>query len=283
MDGRRSNARVLGRLARHAALALAVVAAATVVTPGVAAAAGGDVLPVLNCVTPDGRGGYTAWLGYRNTGTSTESIDLGYRNRISPSRYDGDQPTRFRSGTQSRVFSLTVSSGSVAWTLDDTTLWISASSSPSCSGQTATPEPAGQVTPLVDCIERESSWTYTAVIGYSSTYKNTVTLPLGSDNSVLLSQDDPPTVFSPGVHHGVASLSITALGAFWTLDGTSLYIAPGRAPECPAETTMPAEGNDTAAAFALVGAAAVGALLIRRARRQLSGGKTTSDPEDGNA
>jgi hypothetical protein len=283
VDGRGSTARVLGRLARHAALSLAVVAA-TVATPGVAAAADGDVLPVLSCVTPDGRGGFTAWLGFRNTGTNTEHIDLGSRNRISPSRYDGDQPTKFKSGSQSRVFSLAVTSGSVSWTLDGTTLWISATSSPTCSSQTPAPEPSsGQVTPLVDCIERQSSWTYTAVLGYSSTHKSTVSIPLGSDNSVLLSQDDPPTVFSPGVHHGVTSLSMTALGAVWTLDGTSLYIAPGRAPECSDVTTMPAEGNDTGAAFALAGAAAVGALLVRRARRRLGGGKTTSDPEDGNA
>ncbi|MGY1615703.1 hypothetical protein ACI797_03060 [Geodermatophilus sp. SYSU D00691] len=296
VDGTRSATLRAGWRTRAAALVGALTAAVVLVLPGTAAATPGytpghgDVVPLLSCVTPDGRGGFTAWFGHENTGTATEHVSPGPANRISPSRYDGDQPTKFKSGTFHRVFPVTVSSGSVSWTLDGDTVTADASSSPRCTTSTPTPTPAptpapdtGEVVPIVDCIEQEDDREYTAVLGYASTHRNTVTIPLGADNTVLLARDRQPTSFAPGTHHGVVSVRITFVGALWVLDGNAVYVAPGRAPACPDETQMPAEGNDTAPALALAGAAVVGALLVRRARTRLAGGRTSSEQEDGNA
>jgi hypothetical protein len=96
------------------------------------------VFPVLNCIQAGSNGAYTAVLGYKNTGRSTFTITGGY-NVISPSSYNGKQPTTFKPGTYNGVFSLSVSSGTVYWTLADTKLTISRTAASACPKDTQMP------------------------------------------------------------------------------------------------------------------------------------------------
>jgi hypothetical protein len=70
-------------------------------------------------------------LGYRNDGTATEHFRGSADNALAPARYDGAQPTKFDSGTHHGAFTVPVASGSLSWTLEGTTVVVSASS-PAC-------------------------------------------------------------------------------------------------------------------------------------------------------
>ena len=96
------------------------------------------VFPVLNCIQAGSNGAYTAVLGYRNTSRSTFTITGGY-NVISPSSYNGKQPTTFKPGTYNGVFTLAVSSGTVYWTLGTTKLTISRTAAAACPPSTQMP------------------------------------------------------------------------------------------------------------------------------------------------
>ena len=96
------------------------------------------VSPVLNCIQSGTNGAYTAVLGYKNTSSSTYTITGDY-NVISPSGYNGSQPTTFRPGTYNGVFSLAVSSGTVYWTLGSTKLTITRTAASACPKDTQMP------------------------------------------------------------------------------------------------------------------------------------------------
>ena len=96
------------------------------------------VFPVLNCIQTGTNGSYTAVLGYRNTSNSTYTITGDY-NVISPSGYNGKQPTVFKPGTYTGAFSLPVTSGTVYWTLGTTKLTINRTSTPACPKDTQMP------------------------------------------------------------------------------------------------------------------------------------------------
>jgi hypothetical protein len=85
------------------------------------------VFPVVNCVQLGSGTSYTAVLGYKNTSSNTYTITGDY-NVISPSSYNGKQPTVFKPGTYTGAFSLAVSSGTVNWTLGTTKVSVSRSS-----------------------------------------------------------------------------------------------------------------------------------------------------------
>jgi hypothetical protein len=97
-----------------------LVALSLLAAPGTASAYG-SVTPLLDCVSQNSNGSFTAVLGYRNTTGRSQTIPYGYNNVITPSRYDRVQPTTFKSGTYHGVFTITVSASDVwsspAWTL----------------------------------------------------------------------------------------------------------------------------------------------------------------------
>ena len=158
------------RRAARTAIGIAAAAIALVATPGIASAStttssygsydsgyggydsgyggydGGSggytgatvVTPVLNCISSNRDGSYTAVLGYKNTSQSTYTITGSY-NVITPSRYDGDQPTTFRPGTYRGVLSVTVASGSAYWQLGSTKLTVSRTAGTTCAAGTTLP------------------------------------------------------------------------------------------------------------------------------------------------
>jgi hypothetical protein len=82
-----------------------VTALAVTVTPGVASAAGGTVTPLMDCYTREKDGSYTLVFGYSNPNGNTRNVS-GYYNSLSPSKFQGSQPTRFAAGTTHGAFTL---------------------------------------------------------------------------------------------------------------------------------------------------------------------------------
>lgn len=102
--GRRSGRRLIVRLA----LALAAAALVVTGTPGLAAAAPRQsVEPLLDCVGVNRNGTFTLVLGYDNTWGKRVHIPYGWKNEITPSRFDGTQPRDFEPGVVHGAFSVT--------------------------------------------------------------------------------------------------------------------------------------------------------------------------------
>lgn len=90
----------------------------------------GAVHPVLECVSRASDGSWTAVLGYTNT-AAAKNVPLGSWNNISPTTYDGSQPTFYRTGTQHGALSLTISAydytyRGTSWMLDGNMVFIGA-------------------------------------------------------------------------------------------------------------------------------------------------------------
>lgn len=144
-------------------------------------------------------------------------------------------------------------------------------------GQASASSPSS-VTPLLDCVQQNRDGSYTAVLGYSSSYPGTTSIPRGSRNHLTPARYDgqQPTSYPAGTHHGVFAVSVSQQDAFhasptWHLDGNLLRadLDTRVSASCPVPTQLPAEGNGTGAAIALVLAGVVAALVLVRARRRL--------------
>jgi hypothetical protein len=137
--------------------------------------------------------------------------------------------------------------------------------------------PTGSVTPVLDCVAQNSDGTFTGVVGYTSTYTQTKSIPLGSSNAITPSKYNgkQPTSFKPGTQHGAFALTVSSYDALyshptWYLDGH--YLSPGwdttLSSSCPLPTQLPAQGNDTGAGIALLVAGAIGVVVVVRLRRR---------------
>ncbi|WP_139177281.1 hypothetical protein [Geodermatophilus siccatus] len=133
----------------------------------------------------------------------------------------------------------------------------------------------GTVVPLLDCVvtNRDGSWT--AVFGYRNTASSPVRIPAGPRNKVTpVTYGAPqPITFQPGTHRGAFTVTVSrGAGPMWHLDGTNLAARLRSATACPPSTQMPAEGNGTGTAIALMAAGLVGAMVVQRARRRAPAG-----------
>ena len=134
----------------------------------------------------------------------------------------------------------------------------------------------GTVVPLLDCVLTNGDGSWTAVFGYENTSSSPVRIPTGARNKVTpVTHGTPqPTTFQPGTHRGAFTVTVPrGAGPMWHLDGTNLTARLGTAPACPPSTQMPAEGNGTGTAIALVAAGLVGAVCVHRARRRAPAGR----------
>ena len=130
--------------------------------------------------------------------------------------------------------------------------------------------PGDVLTPLVDCVVHNDDGTWTAVLGYSNPTRSAVSVPRGSDNQITPDRWKTrlPTRFEPGVKRGVFSVVVDrGAGVVWHLGDDNLKVRDD-ARACPPATEMPADGNGTGMVVALGAAGIVGALAVRRVRRQ---------------
>jgi hypothetical protein len=90
-----------------------------------------EILPIMNCVTNNGNGTYTAYFGYNNKNSVSVFIPIYAQNKISPGPWDRGQPGVFKVGVQERVFSVTWTSGNIIWHLNNK-IAIAKRTSPPC-------------------------------------------------------------------------------------------------------------------------------------------------------
>ena len=77
------------------------------------------VRPILDYVTDNPDGTFTAWFGYHNPGATLVDIRIGKRNRFTPHAADRGQPTVFAPGRHRAVFRVDFPRGGVVWHLAD--------------------------------------------------------------------------------------------------------------------------------------------------------------------
>jgi hypothetical protein len=140
------------------------------------------------------------------------------------------------------------------------------------ASDTASATATAFLTPLVDCVVRDSDGTsYDAVIGYTNSTGQTADIPYGPDNRIDPASDyrRPPTTFLTGTQHGVFALHVSGNTPTpsWTLGGSQLVISATAAAACPSAIALSASGNDTGPVMALVATGAISALLRHVARR----------------
>jgi hypothetical protein len=103
----------------RAALVAVIGMVGLLAAPGTASAHYGVVTPLFECVTKlHGADGWTALLGYSNTGNAPVTWAVGPGNVLRPSARNGEQPTTFQPGTHRGVFTVAFKTGnSVSWTV----------------------------------------------------------------------------------------------------------------------------------------------------------------------
>jgi hypothetical protein len=98
--------------------------------PAAAAAGGTDAVhPVLECVSANGDGSYTAVFGTFNPGTEPKTVPAGQDNFVSGPERDRGQPTTFAPGRTVASFSVPFT-GAINWVLDGTSVTANRSSPP---------------------------------------------------------------------------------------------------------------------------------------------------------
>lgn len=145
---RRRAPRQPGSLRRPGRVALALLVAAVPLGSSGMAAAAPAVTPVLECVVPQGSRTFTAVLGYSNTSARTVTVPFGSSNKLTPTRFDGGQPTSFLPGRHRGVFSVRVDHPSVTWMLQGTHLRLDPDAS-RCPPSTEMPGDGNGTGPVV--------------------------------------------------------------------------------------------------------------------------------------
>ncbi|MCZ2827646.1 hypothetical protein O2W14_02195 [Modestobacter sp. VKM Ac-2986] len=135
-----------------------------------------------------------------------------------------------------------------------------------------TAQAAGTVTPTASCYQPNSDGSVSVLLGYVNNTGVTQTIPYGPGNVISPSRYDraQPTSFAPGSHPGAFAVTVPASDAWggsWTLDGVTLSNA-SVVGQCPAGTSLPADGNGLGMTMVMVGSGLVAAVALVVSRRR---------------
>ncbi|NWG27280.1 MAG: hypothetical protein HXY48_01960 [Ignavibacteriaceae bacterium] len=89
-----------------------------------------SVRPVLECVTNNGDGTYTAFFGYMNENSVSVYIPVGSKNKFTPTPQDRGQTRVFKPGRQIKVYTVNFNGSNLVWTLNGRTSTASSNSEP---------------------------------------------------------------------------------------------------------------------------------------------------------
>ncbi|MFZ2324556.1 MAG: IPT/TIG domain-containing protein [Ignavibacteriaceae bacterium] len=76
-----------------------------------------QIIPIVECVTNNGGGAYTAQFGYKNDNTQSVFVPIGTNNKFSPSPEDRGQSTVFFPGTNNNVFTVNFDGRNLTWNI----------------------------------------------------------------------------------------------------------------------------------------------------------------------
>lgn len=200
------------------------------------------VQPVVKCVDDNGSS-FTAVFGYSNPNPDAVTVPVGSGNAFSPGAEDRGQPSIFQPGTVESAATVTESS-TITWSIAVGGVTSSASADASfpthCETGTTPPSPAIDV--FVTCVD-STGGTFSATFGYASSAAGTVTIPVGSANS--LSEDiggqTPVSTFDPGSH--ASAFTVTGIpnttSLVWSLTSDTTRTATATADSQPCSQPGP--------------------------------------------
>lgn len=223
---------------------------------GTAAYAQPKISPVLECVTDNDDGTYTARFGYNNTGAEAKELPIGPVNRFNRPSHDQGQPARFDPGRHVGSFSVVFDGGNLVWTLQSNGKSRTATASDH-PDQRCAPEVSGnKISPIAECVVKEPDGTFTARFGYENHYNQAVRVPQGPNNKLTPSPFDghqPATFEMPDIYEDRPGRTPFNIGAYrvnfdpeqvgnivWTL-GARTATASAATKRCPCETSTVTE------------------------------------------
>jgi hypothetical protein len=117
------------------------------------------------------------------------------------------------------------------------------------AAQAQTPLP---LTPTLDCVVTSASGELTAYFGYTNTGSNSISIPIGDDNSIFpgIADQGEPTTFDIGAYPKVFAVTFDPVifpVVSWTLNGLEAN-ADDQSPQCAPGITAPASGVSATAA-----------------------------------
>lgn len=206
-----------------------------------------QIVPILECITDNGDGTYTAYWGYANFYHETlDALESTLTGNMSGGTTIPPL-TGFLPGRHVSVFTTIFDGEDLAWSLtgpdEVTTVIIANDHSPFCVGE----EP---LRPVLECVENLGNGLYRAWWGYKNDNPfvvNALQSTLSGD-AVSETTTPPLTGFLPGRHHNVFStvFSITENpNLVWTLQGpngeTRTATASANSKQCPPEEPLQVE------------------------------------------
>jgi len=173
------------------------------------------VSPVLENVTDNCDGTFTAAFGYNSTEESKKVIPIGGSNKFTGgASQDLGQPTEFEPGRHVNVFKVTWDGGSkLVWKLGSSTSTASAGAAANECGRKP-------VRPVLEKVIDNCDSTYTAYFGYKNDNDTDVEIPVGNENKFTGNKNrGQPATFKPGRHVSVFSVVFDGSNLVWSLDG----------------------------------------------------------------
>ncbi len=177
------------------------------------------VIPLLECVTNNGNGTYTAYFGYQNLSASSVTIVTGStvgKNNFSPGALNQGQVQTFSPGRVKAAFRVTFSGQPLTWTVQ-TSGAVQTTVSASSSSQAC-----GAVVPRLECIDIAASGSYDATFSYQNPNDFDIVIPFGTFNQFSPAPTDrgQPELFSSGnVNSAFKARFSSSELITWTLAG----------------------------------------------------------------
>ena len=158
------------------------------------------VHPVLECVTNNGGGSYTAFFGYKNDNSVSVTIPVGSNNKFTPTPIDRGQTTTFLPGRQVKTFNVPFNGSNLVWYLKGPDNSGRTSTASSNSAACADPLPIANAGPnqtvFVDTTVRLDGTHSSDPEGHAIAYAwSFVSIPSGSSASLSNATSASPTFF----------------------------------------------------------------------------------------
>jgi hypothetical protein len=193
-----------------------------------------NINPFITCIEPLSDGsGFIANFGYESFESSLVQVLIGSDNFFSPNPEDRGQPVVFFPGYHERAFRVRYltdpNNPSLIWNFLGNRVFAN-SGVKTCSGAD---QGVRRIVPFVERVTINSQTNQaTATFGYFSNATQNVTLSVGALNQLsgTLTSSEHPTVFLPGLHRNVFSVTFsigTDKAMFWMVEGWPALAVPG--------------------------------------------------------
>ncbi len=191
-----------------------------------------DIIPLVNCVTSNVDGSFTAFFGYNNKNTAPVSIAAGVvgsteANAFSPSPENRQQPAAFAPGIHAGAFQVTFDGNDLTWIVQPK------DGAPNRATASRASTACGKIAPEPQCRNAFADGTFQYRFGYVNENPFTVSAPVGVRNFFAPGTQDrgqPNSLFSGRVLD-VFEVRAKDAELTWTLFGSAVK-ADASLPSC---------------------------------------------------